>query len=268
MTIYQLILLQVVAHLVGDFILQPKAWCDEKSKATFTRYHFFHSVIVFLVSYLFSFDWYFGLMAFIIGLSHYFIDVLKSKIGIGIEIKIKKDSKKNSTESIEDSDKSSDDSDKSKNITIAAINNQKAIIFFTDQFLHFAILIFLVWLYSKNYSRVDMFNFDLSLKKMLIVTAFVFCAKPANILIKNIFDIYKLNTGENDLPNAGKVIGVMERFVTLALILMDQYEAVGLLIAAKSILRYNDNKKTEYVLVGTLLSFGFAILLGALIGKM
>ena len=68
--------------------------------------------------------------------------------------------------------------------------------------------------------------------------------------------------------NAGKVIGVMERFVTLALILMGQYEAVGLLIAAKSILRYNNNQKTEYVLVGTLLSFGFAILIGALISKM
>jgi phosphate/sulfate permease len=60
----------------------------------------------------------------------------------------------------------------------------------------------------------------------------------------------------------------MERFVTLALILMGQYEAVGLLIAAKSILRYNNNQKTEYVLVGTLLSFGFAILIGALISKM
>ena len=155
MTIYQLILLQVVAHLVGDFILQPKAWCDEKAKATFTRYHFYHSTIVFLISYLFSFDWYFGVMAFIIGLSHYFIDVLKSKIGIKIG-------------------NGSDESTK----------NKKAIVFFTDQFLHLDILIFLVWLYSKNYSRVDMIHFDLSLKKMLIVTAFVFCAKPAIFLLR------------------------------------------------------------------------------------
>ena len=40
-------------------------------------------------------------------------------------------------------------------------------------------------------------------------------------------------------------------------------EAVGFLIAAKSILRYKDtdNLKTEYVLIGTLLSFGTATLL-------
>jgi hypothetical protein len=64
------------------------------------------------------------------------------------------------------------------------------------------------------------------------------------------------------LPNAGRLIGVMERFMTLALILSAQYAAVGLIIAAKSILRFNDTQKNEYILVGTLLSFGIAILTG------
>ncbi len=61
------------------------------------------------------------------------------------------------------------------------------------------------------------------------------------------------------------LIGLMERFLVLALILVRQYSAVGLIIAAKSILRFRDNKKNEYVLVGTLLSFGIATLLGILI---
>nr|WP_320119540.1 hypothetical protein [uncultured Marinifilum sp.] len=76
-----------------------------------------------------------------------------------------------------------------------------------------------------------------------------------------------LNAGDEnkDLPNAGKLIGLMERFLVLALILVNQYSAVGLIIAAKSILRFRDNKKNEYVLVGTLLSFGIATLLGILI---
>jgi hypothetical protein len=74
------------------------------------------------------------------------------------------------------------------------------------------------------------------------------------------------NSGaEKDLENAGKVIGVMERFMTLALVLSGQYTAVGLIIAAKSILRFNNQQKNEYILVGTLLSFGFAILIGVLI---
>jgi len=57
----------------------------------------------------------------------------------------------------------------------------------------------------------------------------------------------------------------MERFMTLALILSTQFAAVGLIIAAKSILRFNNQQKNEYILVGTLLSFGFAILIGVII---
>ena len=67
------------------------------------------------------------------------------------------------------------------------------------------------------------------------------------------------------MQNAGKVIGVMERYMTLALILSSQFAAVGLIIAAKSILRFNAPQKNEYILVGTLLSFGFALLTGILI---
>jgi hypothetical protein len=50
---------------------------------------------------------------------------------------------------------------------------------------------------------------------------------------------------------------------------MMQYEAVGFIIAAKSILRYEGVKtsKTEYVLIGSLLSFGIAIITGITILK-
>jgi hypothetical protein len=67
------------------------------------------------------------------------------------------------------------------------------------------------------------------------------------------------------LPNAGKLIGITERLLALALILLGQYEAVGLIIAAKSILRINATQKSEYVLVGTLLSFGIAVFTGIVI---
>lgn len=43
-----------------------------------------------------------------------------------------------------------------------------------------------------------------------------------------------------------------------------QFEAIGFIVAAKSILRFKDTDtaKTEYVLAGTFLSFGIAILCG------
>ena len=140
--------------------------------------------------------------------------------------------------------------------------------FFIDQIIH---IVFLV-LISFNYYYVCgvSFLYDVPVKLLAIIASFIICAKPANIFIKNIFislaiSIPKPENKEdenNDLPNAGKLIGLMERFLVLALILVGQYSAVGLIIAAKSILRFRDNKKNEYVLVGTLLSFGIATILG------
>jgi len=50
----------------------------------------------------------------------------------------------------------------------------------------------------------------------------------------------------------------------MVLVMLQQYTAIGFIIAAKSILRYNESKtgKTEYVLIGTLLSFSFALIIG------
>ncbi|HVZ56246.1 MAG TPA: hypothetical protein VG870_06270 [Chitinophagaceae bacterium] len=52
-------------------------------------------------------------------------------------------------------------------------------------------------------------------------------------------------------------------------VMENQFEAIGLLIAAKSILRFRENiltqNKTEYLLVGTLISLSLAILAGLLV---
>ena len=65
------------------------------------------------------------------------------------------------------------------------------------------------------------------------------------------------------IQNAGKLIGNCERIISLVQILNGQFEAVGFILAGKSILRYkeSDTPKTEYVLIGTLLSFGIAIMI-------
>jgi hypothetical protein len=52
---------------------------------------------------------------------------------------------------------------------------------------------------------------------------------------------------------------------------MGHFDAIGFLLAAKSIFRFGDLKEakdrklTEYVLIGTLLSFGIALLIGLLV---
>lgn len=66
------------------------------------------------------------------------------------------------------------------------------------------------------------------------------------------------------LPGAGRMIGLLERGLVFALVLFGQPGGIGLLIAAKSILRFgavkDDRALSEYVIIGTLASVGWAIL--------
>jgi len=75
---------------------------------------------------------------------------------------------------------------------------------------------------------------------------------------------------EKSLSQAGKYIGILERLFVFTFIVLNQWAAIGLLITAKSVFRFGDlskakdRKLTEYVLIGTLLSFGIAISTGLL----
>lgn len=242
MTVIHLILLQLMAHFVADFLFQSESWCKIKEKHVFSIEHALHALIISIVAYFFSLDIYFGIPALIIGISHYFIDTIKSYY-------------------------------------VKNNNDKKAIAFFTDQLLHIIILCLVSWAYFNYHKFKPVCNINLSIHSTAIITAFLFCTKPANIFIRNVFDSFNLNipkvnsdsedkATEQDLENAGKIIGIMERLMTLALIFSSQYAAVGLIIAAKSILRFNNQQKNEYILVGTLLSFGFAILIGVLINHL
>lgn len=67
------------------------------------------------------------------------------------------------------------------------------------------------------------------------------------------------------IPKAGQYIGWLERGLILLLVFIGQPEGVGLLLAAKSILRFSDvtttkiRAHTEYVILGTLFSFAWAL---------
>ena len=235
MILYQLLLLQFIAHLLGDFVFQPHMWALKKKQKVFSWHHIWHVLVIFIFSLILSLDFGFLPYAILLTAIHLITDILKSYFQIN-------GSKKDS------------------------------FYFFFDQAIHIICFVSISVLYSYN-QPID-FIYDIPIKYLAIAFGFVLCAKPANIFIKNIFQHLAINIpitvasikDENkDLPNAGKLIGLMERFLVLALILVGQYSAVGLIIAAKSILRFRDNKKNEYVLVGTLLSFGIATLLGIII---
>jgi hypothetical protein len=65
------------------------------------------------------------------------------------------------------------------------------------------------------------------------------------------------------LTDGGRVIGLLERGMIFVLVQAGQPAGIGFLIAAKSILRFEttakDQKASEYVIIGTLASFGWAM---------
>jgi hypothetical protein len=90
----------------------------------------------------------------------------------------------------------------------------------------------------------------------------ILCAKPANIAIKACIGHYRPSAedgAEDDRTRkAGATIGTLERLMILVLLSLGQYAAIGLVLTAKSIVRYEKISKvpqfSEYYLMGTLAS--------------
>ena len=101
--------------------------------------------------------------------------------------------------------------------------------------------------------------------------ALVLCVTPANLFIRwfmRAANIPAGSGGDESLLRAGRIIGALERVLALLFIMGGHFEAVGFIFAAKSILRFKDadTAKTEYLLVGSLLSFLIAVALGTVYG--
>ena len=83
--------------------------------------------------------------------------------------------------------------------------------------------------------------------------------KPANITIQKLLLPFKPASDIDEKSNnAGRFIGTVERIIMLVLISLGQFAAIGLVLTAKSIARYDRISKekdfAEYYLLGTLVS--------------
>ena len=100
--------------------------------------------------------------------------------------------------------------------------------------------------------------------------AILFLTQPSGIIIGKLTQKWRNQLdGVESLGRAGKWIGILERLIIFTLVILGQFEAIGLLTAAKSILRFNDvkgvEKRSEYVLIGTLISIGTALFVGNIV---
>ena len=140
--------------------------------------------------------------------------------------------------------------------------------FVVDQVFHIAILGVVAWRWLGYNEWIA--PFGIGTKYIALLVAIIVCWKPANIFIKLMLKYYSVNVPDAHTDtgfNAGALIGDIERWLILAFVIMQRYEALGLLIAAKSIIRFGDKEtaKTEYVLAGTLMSIFIAVMAGLMV---
>ena len=136
--------------------------------------------------------------------------------------------------------------------------------FSLDQLLHLLVLIGVAWLWTSMYEWH--IPFGVENWSIAVAVAVLICWKPSNIFIKLVLKHYSVNMPQEKEGgfNAGALIGTIERWLILIFVCLQRYDALGLLIAAKSIIRFGDSQtnKSEYVLAGTLLSIFIAVLAG------
>lgn len=219
------------AHFLCDFVLQTDLDVKEKNK---TKIFIKHILLITIISYLFLGLFKNYLIPIFILITHSIVDFIK--------LKIKKD-----------------------NIWI----------FLTDQLAHILIIIFISFnttfftdtsnqFFWEKYFGKDYYLVSFFVGSLIIVTKF------SGILISYLIKplqtkIYRKAQSENNLPQTGKIIGYLERFIILISLLMNAPALIGFLITAKSILRYaeikseNDKLFVEYILIGTLFSFALGL---------
>lgn len=105
-------------------------------------------------------------------------------------------------------------------------------------------------------------------KAMLLLAGALLCMRVGGFWIARAVAPFQEAIAQptQSLPNAGRVIGQLERGLIYLLVLAGELQGVGFLIAAKSILRFGEvressqRKEAEYIIIGTLMSFGWALL--------
>ena len=218
----------LIAHLIGDFFLQPKGWIEEKQKNKWkSKFLFIHVVIHFLLILLVLWDLSYWPIALLVIASHWVIDVCK--------------------------------------LTFQTEMNN-TILFLGDQLAHLTVL-FVVWLvfWEQDLSPL------LSEKSLIVFAGLLVLTSPVAIVMNVLMSRWQKEIKEDDessLTNGGLYIGILERLLIYLSVLAGYIQIVGFLIAAKSIFRFGDltrakdRKLTEYIVVGTLLSFLIALLTG------
>ncbi len=227
-----LLLTWFLAHFTGDFLLQSHAMVEDKEEQKLaSKYLYFHVIIHFVLILVFTWDLTMWKPALYIAGSHLVIDALKVSL---------------------------------------QNENTRRRWFYIDQLLHLA-AISVIWAIYTNVDFSEIFKPALNGQTILMALSIVFLTTPASAFVKNFISKWtpgKESEKENRaLSDAGMYIGILERLLAFIFIITNHWSALGFLITAKSVFRFGDLREshnrefTEYILIGTLVSFAIAVLI-------
>lgn len=236
--IYQATLIRIlIAHFVGDFLFQTSGLAkDKREKKWKSKWLYIHALIYSIFVYVAFSSWsqaFWLIPAFFI--THLFID--------GFKVRAK----------------------------------DNALNFLLDQAAHLLILI-AIWT-SVTPGSLELINSLVlriwnSFSTLLIIFGYILVAWPFGYLVGYLTEPLRKQLSELEargLEKAGFWIGCLERIFVYSFILTGYTEAIALLVAAKSVFRFGEikdpakRKETEYILIGSLLSFGLAMVTGYMI---
>jgi len=221
-----------IVHFLAEFTFQSAKLVEEKSDKF--KYLIYHSLIYAAIFSLAIFPFIKFEKAIlpyiIIVCSHFFIDWIRKLV----------DKKLNN-----------------KHIEVSS--------FILAQIFHVLILVVIYYVFDLDAETTKLYDYlqqwpSICNNVVIYCLTFITLWDPAAVFVKKVLAyIFEKNgcTQEDDDPQVGRIIGKLERIIIAALILNNQFGAIGFVLTAKSIARYKqleDKSFAEKYLVGTLTS--------------
>lgn len=228
----------LTAHLIGDFLCQSKGMV--KVKYGSFKYLALHSLIVSLATLFFAANFAISCSMLVylwVFVAHLIIDWVKQLIG-----------------------------------------KDDIYTFLADQTLHI-IALFIIACQIPDIAEASLWLklFPASyFKGLTVISGLVASVYAGGIVVSKATKPLLSQVSDMDnvgLKHGGRYIGQLERALTFFFMLTGQTNAIGFLFAAKSILRFGEikekekRKEAEYIIIGTFMSFGWALLVAYLTSK-
>lgn len=229
----------IFVHLVVDFLLQTNRMVVQKRQLKARSWFLYvHCLLHAGLVYLLSPSWHLWQIPAIVFVTHYLIDLWK------------------------------------------LYRKDNILYFIIDQALHLIVL-FVLWsifVSPSDWYKQAWTSLSGNTHVWLVATGYLVVTFPLSLFLSYATKRWRISVeeggswrGVNSLSEAGKWIGIFERILVYTFVITSHFEGIGFLIAAKSVLRFNDikgsdaRKETEYVLIGTLMSFALSILTGLVV---